>query len=292
MLYIGCAVWAYDGWANSFFPQGLPKDERLQSYSRRLTAVEGNSTFYAVPSLPTVKRWAEETSAHFRFCPKFPKAITHTASFKDVNAQTATFLGTLRLLGPRLGPLMIQLPPTFGPARLGVLESYLDSLPRDLRYAVEVRHLDWFQPKHSAALDAMLAKYHVARVVFDSRPAHNSKAPDAIKAQERKPKVPVVDAATEPFVLLRYISSPVPAENDPYLDQWAAKIGMWLDENREIYCFVHCPIEELSPGIARDLYHRIAAVQFAKHAQALPPLPWDDIDRPTPNEPLSQLSLF
>ena len=76
MLYVGCAIWAYDGWANSFFPPGLPKDERLSSYAKRLTAVEGNTTFYAVPTVPTAQNWAAATPESFRFCPKFPRAIT------------------------------------------------------------------------------------------------------------------------------------------------------------------------------------------------------------------------
>jgi len=286
MLHIGCAIWAYDGWANHFFPQGLAKEERLRSYARRLTAVEANTTFYAVPPLATVKKWAEDTPETFTFCPKFPKAITHASHLTDARAQTATFLGTMRTLGPRLGPLMIQLPPTFGPNRLSTLEQFLADLPTDLRYVVEVRHLDWFKPEHSARLDAMLTAQHVSRVVFDSRPALNSSAPEAIKAKERKPKVPVVDRATEPFVVLRYISSPVVAENDAYLKEWTPKIAAWLDEKRDVYFFAHCPLEELSPAIARDVYHRLAAVRD------LPGLPWDAIEHAAPTENLSQLSLF
>src|SRR5258708_7556311 len=140
MLHVGCAVWAYDGWANSFFPPGLPKDERLAAYARRLSAVECNSTFYAVPTLSTVKNWAAQTPETFRFSPKFPRAITHTAQLRNVAAQTASFIGVMRLLGPRLGPLMLQLPPSFGPNRLSILRDYLDNLPEDIQIPVEVRH--------------------------------------------------------------------------------------------------------------------------------------------------------
>lgn len=286
MLYVGCAVWAYDGWASSFYPQGLPKDERLQSYARRLTAVEGNSTFYAVPPVQTVTKWVEDTPHTFKFCPKFPKAITHTARLKDVKAQTGVFLGTMRVLGPRLGPLMLQLPPTFGPNQLGALTVYLAELPEDVEIAVEVRHLDWFKAEHGERLDKTLAERRAARIVFDSRPAHGSAAPAAISAQEKKPKVPVVAEATQPFVVLRYISSPVIAENDLYLAAWAERIAGWLREGRRVYFFAHCPVEELSPGIARDLYHRVAQLQ------PLPPLPWDEIEVASSPSDLTQLSLF
>src|SRR5260370_37451227 len=113
MAHSGCAVGAYDGWAKSFFPPGLPKDERLKAYSRRLTAVECNSTFYAVPSVATVKNWAEQTPDYFRFSPKFPTAITHTAQLKNVTAQPASFIGTVRVIGSRLVPVVLPLPPAF-----------------------------------------------------------------------------------------------------------------------------------------------------------------------------------
>ncbi len=287
MLYLGCAVWAYDGWANNgFFPPSLPKDERLQTYAKRLTAVEGNTTFYAVPPVPTVQNWAAATPETFRFCPKFPRAISHTAQLKGVAAQTASFIGRMRVLGPRLGPLMLQLPPGFGPNRLRVLHDYLDSLPDDLEIAVEVRHPDWFTEENSAKLNETLIAAGASRVVFDVRPAHNSTSPEAISAQERKPDVPLIPAALQPFVVVRYIGSPVMAENDPYLTEWVPRLVTWLKEGRRVYCFAHCPVEDLSPFIARDLYHRVAA------QIDLPPLLWDEIEKPPPAAKLTQLSLF
>ncbi len=286
MLYVGCAVWAYDGWANNFFPQGLPKDERLVSYARRLTAVEGNSTFYALPSVPTVQRWAAETPETFRFCPKFPKAISHTAGLKDVGAQTDTFVGTMRLLGPRLGPLMLQLPPNFGPNRLPLLRDYLEHLPEKLEVAVEIRHLDWFKEEQGARLDEVLTATGAARVLMDSRPVYASKAPEALAARESKPKVPLVAKALQAFVIVRYISSPILEENEVYFAEWVPRIAAWLDEGRQVYFFAHCPVETLTPGIARELYRRVGALT------TLPPLPWDTAEGAAPSNAASQLSLF
>ena len=286
MLYVGCAVWAYDGWANTFFPPGLPKDERLKAYARRLTAVEGNSTFYAVPSLNAVRNWVEQTPDTFRFSPKFPRAITHTAQLKNVNAQTASFIGVMRVLGPRLGPLMLQLPPAFPPSRLPLLREYLDNLPRDIQVAVEVRHPDWFTPENDAKLDETLVEFGASRIVFDVRPAHRSDSPDAVKAKERKPKVPLVVKALQNSVIVRYISSPVPEENDAYLAEWVPIITDWLSEGRDVFFYAHCPLEELSPSVARDLYRRVSAVT------ELPPLPWDAAEKPPPEQKMTQLSLF
>ncbi|MBX3086329.1 MAG: DUF72 domain-containing protein [Anaerolineae bacterium] len=269
---IGCAIWAYDGWADGFFPKGTPKDKRLNAYAQRLTAVEINSTFYAVPAVPIIKRWAEEVPDDFRFCPKFPKAISHTAQLVNVDAQTATFIGTMRVLGSKLGPLMLQLPPSFGPLRLPILQKYLQSLPTDLEIAVEVRHPDWFTEANAAKLDTVLAEVKAARVVFDVRPAHES--PDPNSAQEKKPDVPLVAVATQAYVVVRYIASPVPAENKPYIDEWIPRLADWLNEGRRVYFFVHCPVEERSPEFAREIYQRLSK------AVALPALPWDAIEAP------------
>jgi uncharacterized protein YecE (DUF72 family) len=286
MLYVGCAVWAHDGWANSFFPPGVPKDERLKSYSRRLTAVESNSTFYAVPTVATIKKWADETPETFRFSPKFPRAITHTAQLKNVPAQTASFIGTVRVLGSRLGPLMLQLPPSFPPIRLHLLRNYLENLPRDIQVSVEVRHPDWFKGDAAKKLDDVLLATGTSRVVFDVRPAHNSESPDADPAKERKPSVPLVAQATQNFVVVRFIGSPVMEENNPYLAEWGPRIAEWVNEGRDVYFYAHCPTEDPSPFIAKDLYHRVSALV------ELPPLPWDESEKPPTYKDMKQLPLF
>jgi uncharacterized protein YecE (DUF72 family) len=286
-FYIGCAVWAHDDWAGNFYPVGTAAADRLPSYARRLTAVELNSSFYAVPPVPTVKKWAAETPESFRFSPKFPKSITHTAQLKNVDAQARTFIGTMRVLGPRLGPLMLQLPPSFGPSRIPALAQFLEGLPEGNPIAVEVRHPDFFTPEGEAELSDVLGAYKVGRVLFDSRPAHDSDSPDADDAKERKPNVPLVTDPIHPgFALVRYISSPVEAENYPFWTEWTARIAEWVDAGRDIYFYVHCPVEVHSPQFAREFYGRVRQLR-----PTLPPLPWDDIDL-APTVPLKQLPLF
>ncbi|MEO7912925.1 MAG: DUF72 domain-containing protein, partial [Roseiflexaceae bacterium] len=76
-FYIGCAVWGYKDWVGGLFPPGSKQTDFLSLYSRRLTTVEGNTTFYATPSVETVKRWAAETPETFRFCFKLPREVSH-----------------------------------------------------------------------------------------------------------------------------------------------------------------------------------------------------------------------
>jgi uncharacterized protein YecE (DUF72 family) len=285
-FYMGCAVWAHDDWANNFFPPGTPSGERLLSYARRLTAVEMNSSFYAVPTVPQVQKWANDTPSTFRFSPKFPKTITHTSQLKNVDAQARAFIGTMRVLGERLGPLMLQLPPSFAPNRIPVLAQFLEGLPEGVQVTVEVRHPEFFTPAGEAELHDVLSAFKAGRVLFDSRPAHESDSPDAETAQERKPDVPLVTDPLQNFVVVRYISSPVEAENEPYWAEWLPRLAKWVDQGRDIYFYVHCPVERHSPVFARKVYERLQ-----KMRPKLPPLPWTAFDHPAPQK-LKQLPLF
>src|ERR1700704_6509692 len=104
MLYLGAPIWANKAWVGTFFPEGTRQREFLSLYSRRLNTVEGNTTFYGIPSAETVTRWRDETPPGFKFCLKFPKAITHERRLRDAEVETAEFADRLRLLDDRAGP--------------------------------------------------------------------------------------------------------------------------------------------------------------------------------------------
>jgi uncharacterized protein YecE (DUF72 family) len=91
-FYLGCAVWAYNGWVGDFYPKGSRSTEFLHLYSDRFTTVEVNSTFYVIPDRQTVERWAKETPTGFRFCPKFPKHFTHSGLLLPHIEQALQFL--------------------------------------------------------------------------------------------------------------------------------------------------------------------------------------------------------
>lgn len=292
-LFIGCAIWAFDGWTGNFYPPKLPAAKRLYEYGRRLTCCEVNSTFYALPKGETVDKWVADTPDHFRFSPKFPKLITHSAGLIDAEADTSAFLELLTHFGGKLGAAMLQLPPAFSPDRLDILEDYLHTLPDDLSVAVEVRHLDWFTPENDRLLNEMLASVgNCGRVVFDGRPALTSDSPDALSAQEKKPDVPVVMIATRREVLIRYISSPVIAENDPYFEAWTPQLMDWIAADHDVHFFTHCPDEVQSPTLARMLFHRVRD-GLTERGIHIDPLPWDALDTASTDDPGGeQLTLF
>jgi uncharacterized protein YecE (DUF72 family) len=204
-----------------------------------------------------------------------------------VEAETEFFLNTLAPLGRRLGPLFLQLPPSFGPEELPALEHYLGWLSHEFRYAVEVRHPEFFESTEArAALNGLLASLNVARVIFDTRPLFASSATDAHtrEAQRKKPQLPVhvVATSTSPFV--RYVAHPELEANVSWLEGWAEAVEKWIREGRTPHFFVHAPNDFYAPRLAR-LFHRLLSERV--DVATMPVWPAEEEE-----PPVEQLSLF
>lgn len=282
-FFIGCAVWAYKGWVGELYPQGSRSGEFLHLYSRRFTTVEGNTTFYAVPNQETVTRWATETPPGFEFCLKLPRDVTHKGLLQPHIPDALDFLQRMRLLGKRLGPMFAQLPPSYSPDSINDLTTFLEAWHHDeVPLALEVRHQNWFTEPHASNLTALLQRLGVGRVLLYSRPIYTGDDDPQLKSERRKPKVPVVYSVTAPFCLIRFISHPNLSVNQPFMEEWVIQIKQWLQQDKRIYLFVHCPVEERSPNTAR-YFQKLLETSGA----AVPSLPWNILDHP-PN----QLSLW
>ena len=280
---IGCAIWAYKNWVGDLFPAKSRSSDFLNLYSRRFTTVEGNTTFYSIPDAKTVSRWAEETPPGFEFCLKLPKSLTHNGLLEPSLSGALNFLEKMQGLGDRLGPLFLQLPPSYSPANFNDLTNFLKGWTESKApLAVEVRHIDWFKEPHSSRLNALLEEFKVGRVLLDTRPIYNASDDPQINSERRKPNVPLQPIATAPFSLIRFISHPDLEMNHAYLEEWVGLVDRWLQQGTRVYFFVHCPIEERSPGTARYFQHLLE-----KQNALVPPLPWDLVE-PTP----TQLNLF
>ena len=162
-LWLGTMAWAFDTWVGNFYPPKTKSGDYLPAYALQFPSVEIDSTFYAIPRESVVQGWAAKTPDDFLFCPKFPQLITHEKRLHYADLETEAFLATMRLLGAKLGPLVLQFDYTFQADQLPSLTAYLDSLPKDLRYAVEVRHRSWLKED----LYQTLAARNVALVMSD-----------------------------------------------------------------------------------------------------------------------------
>jgi len=281
VFYIGCPIWANKSWTGTLFPKGTKSADYLREYARRLTTVEGNTTFYAVPAATTVQQWAAETPESFRFCPKLPRLISHTGKLMEHTALARQFIETMSQLGPRLGPMFLQLPPRYSPQLFADLRLFLEAWPAEVQLAVEVRHPAWFGPPHNAALNDLLAGHNMARVVIDTRPIRSLQGDKVLAgsvyermlaARQRKPDLPILPERTASFTFLRYIGHPQIDANTPYIEAWSSQIADWMQAGCTSYVFCHCPLEDFDPELCRRFYQRVSA------AFPLPPLPWDEAD--------------
>lgn len=98
-----------------FYPKGTKPADFLREYAWRLTIIEGNTTFYAVPSKKTIEGWVADTPGTFRFCPKIPKTISHAGTLSNHIDEAMEFIRVMSRLGSRLGPMFLQLPPAYSP---------------------------------------------------------------------------------------------------------------------------------------------------------------------------------
>jgi len=175
-LRIGTAGWSIPAAQANHFPWD---GSHLERYSRRLPAVEINSSFYRPHRPSTYERWAASVPSDFRFAVKVPKEITHTRRLANAAEPLARFLKEVRLLGTKLGPLLIQLPPSlvFHQDLVAEFLGHLrNSFGGDL--ACEPRHPSWF----TDAVDAMLTEHRVARVAADPAPVPRAAEPGGCPA--------------------------------------------------------------------------------------------------------------
>ena len=205
-LWTGTSGFSYKEWKGHFYPDKLPANRMLEYYSRRLSSVEINNTFYRLPRAEMLEKWASQVPDDFAFVLKASRRITHMKRLKDVDDPldylTRTAVGAL---GDRLGPILFQLPPYLR-ADVPRLRDFLEIVPEDVRAAFEFRHESWFVDDVYQAL----ADHNAALVTADTGEG----------------EAPVV--ATAPFGYARLRK---PGYDEDELAEWAAALARpeWSD---------------------------------------------------------------
>jgi uncharacterized protein YecE (DUF72 family) len=216
-ILVGCAGWALPAVARDQFPN---EGSALHRYASKLPAVEINSSFYRPHRPSTYARWADSVPKAFRFSVKMPKTITHEARLIGTATLLDGFVTEMSALGPRLGCLLVQLPPslTFDADIAG---AFFDAL-RD-RYAgktvLEPRHSTWFTP----GAEQLLVARQIARVAADP----------AISPEAREP------GGWPGVVYYRLHGSPrvyYSAYDKAYLDRLAVKLRAHARSGTATYC--------------------------------------------------------
>lgn len=169
-----------------------------------------------MPSAETFARWRDATPADFTFAVKVNRLISHTLRLRDTAAPLRAFLDLSAVLGPKLGPLLLQLPPEFQ-LDLPRLEQFLSLLPRDYRWTIELRHPSWQLP---AVYDA-LGRRDVALCV----PVGGRIQPDLV--------------TTAPFTYLRMHAGHAPAGGFTVeaLRSWAGRVRALAGSGKAVYVY-------------------------------------------------------
>jgi uncharacterized protein YecE (DUF72 family) len=141
-VWVGTSGWQYRDWRGTFYPDGLAHDRWLEAYAKRFPTVELNNSFYRLPEASTFARWRDRTPVGFVMSVKVSRYLTHVLRLQRPTEPIRRLWYRASELGPRLGPLLFQLPPRFPaePERLGRL---LDALPSGARAAFEFRDPSW-----------------------------------------------------------------------------------------------------------------------------------------------------
>ncbi len=244
-LYIGTSGWSYRDWKDGFYPPGLPASRYLTEYARHFDAVEVDSTFYGLPRESSVLRWADLTPDGFLFCPKMVRTVTHDKQLVDAEAETAEFIQRLGLLGPKLGPIVLQFDYTFGPDRGEVLLDYLTSLPPGPRFAVEVRNRGWLRE----SFFEMLTATNTALVLQDLH------------------YMPRLDRVTTDFTYVRWLGRR--ADMDRFdrlvkdrtreLSWWVEQVSRWLSRGIKVYAFANNHYQGHAPATVQLFLEQLQA---------------------------------
>ena len=256
-------MWTYAAWQGRYLPAALSPRNRLSAYATWCNAVEGNTTFYATPALDTVRSWAGQTDPDFRFVLKLPKTITHERRLADADDVLRAFLTAIEPLGQRVHTLWIQLPPSFGPADLGALASFLGRLPGEYRYCAEVRHRAFFEDGRSERqLERVLGGAGAEWVTFDTTVLFGTPpASDAEReAWMKKPRLPRRSQALTAHPVVRYIGRDDPARTAEGWQPWIGTVAGWLREGRSPTVFIHTPDNVEALDLARRFHADVRAV--------------------------------
>src|SRR6266568_2898965 len=147
-LRIGCSGWSYADWVGPFYPKDAKPGDYLHLYSTIFDAVEIDSTYYRTPSPLMVANWRKVTTYGFVFSAKFPKKITHELKLRDSQAQLERFYKSISELREKLGPLVIQLPPSFNIKKdRDALETFLGQIDQTYKHVIEFRNKSWWKPE-------------------------------------------------------------------------------------------------------------------------------------------------
>ena len=272
LVRIGTSSFSEPDWVGPFYPAGAKPAEFLELYAQKYKTVEIDATYYRIPALKTVKGWYDRTPEGFIFAAKFPRSIVHGGkaakpdkgvilvperTFEDRDF----FLQTMSHLKEKLGPLVLQFPYFSADVFSGPdeffdrLEGFLDSLPAEFSYAVEIRNKNWL----TEAFRDILARRKVALTLVDQGWMPHG---DEVASK--------FDVVTADFCYIRLLGDRKKIEamtqkfdrevidQSDRLRRWVELVGQMIDRDIETYMYTNNHFSGYSPATADKLLEMLA----------------------------------
>jgi uncharacterized protein YecE (DUF72 family) len=220
-VYIGTSGWSYKHWKGLFYPEKMPAGKYLEYYISQFGCAELNASFYRLPTEKTVENWSKLIPRNFRLAVKLSRQITHYKRLKDSEDELKTFIDLFRPLHDRIGPILVQLPPSLKYDN-NTAESFYKVLKTDystFKFVIEARHQSWFVEEAFG----LAREYKIGWTIAESGGRY-----------------PREDVVTSDIVYIRF-HGPGKSKTTGYteneLSDWAKKIRSWADKKPEVWVF-------------------------------------------------------
>ncbi len=235
-FYIGCAKWGRKDWIGKLYPPGTKEKDFLKEYAKHFNAIEFNGFFYNLQSVETIHKWKAAVPDGFKFCPKFTQSITHYKRLKDAEADVDAYLAVVHEFGEHLGPIFLMPNPQMNTAQLGVIEKFIDDIPKDIDLFLELRHPSWYAGGYNPDLLKYLTKAKRGTVITDAAGRR-----DCAHMEQ-----------TTPECFIRFVGNSLHKSDYTRIDDWVTRIGEWMKEGLEsCYFFMHQHEELHSPELIK-----------------------------------------
>lgn len=228
----------------AFFPKEYQAKTRLNYYASLLNSIEINSTFYKLPMLGTVEKWANDVPSAFRFTLKLSKSVTHAKELRYDDADVYRFMDAAEMVGKKKGCILVQFPAGISVAYFQKVRRLLDVMQstgklKGWHLAIEFRDKSWYHDK----VYAMLEHYKAAVVLHDMPKSHT----------------PIIDME-ESFVYLRFHGEKGDYRGgyaDDFLREYAMSILEWLDGKIPVFAYFNNTIgDAIHNALTLDKYVR------------------------------------
>ncbi len=239
-IHIGTSGWHYRHWIGTFYPAGMPSSRMFAFYRTVFDTVELNNSFYRLPTPEAFAAWRDAAPPGFCFAVKGSRFLTHNKKLKEPEQALQNLLPRAEILGPKLGPILFQLPPKWK-VNLERLEQFLQALPPQHRYAFEFRESSW----HTAPVYEILRRYNAAYCIHELAGFQTELT------------------VTADFTYVR-LHGPGNKYQGSYTDatlcEWTDRIAQWSNQLKAVYIYFDNDDSGYAPRNALELKRLVASL--------------------------------